>query len=298
MSRNNSMYKEAFNRSLEYIGAMDANTKLLSENELTKLWGISRTTVRAVLSQLDEKNIIRWQGRNKVVLRQPQKQDYFAQEETISTSEKIETQFMEYVFAGDLKPGTILQESDLVREFGVSTSVVREFLIQFSRFGLIEKTPNRHWVMLGFTRKFAIELFEIRKMFELHAIENFFSKETTSNLHRRFISLETAHMHIIENIDEEYLNFPRLDELFHRTISNDLNNRFVDNFFELITVIFHYHYRWDKFQKKHLILEAAQQHMKVIQAVKSGDKELALSAFNEHLQLAKETLLEYVLWDD
>lgn len=34
-------------------------------------------------------------------------------------------------------------ESELAREAGASTVSVREFLIGFSRFGLIEKKPNQ-----------------------------------------------------------------------------------------------------------------------------------------------------------
>lgn len=292
------MYKDAFNRSLDHLGTLEIGAKLPAEIELSKNWGVSRTTVRAVLTQLKEHDIILWEGRYKTVLRIAKKRDYFAHKDTISTSEKIETQFMEYIFGGDLKPGTIIRESDLVRDFGVSISTVREFLIQFSRFGLIEKTPNRHWVLRGFTRTFALELFEIREMFELHAINAFLEKSTESKLHREFFGLQAAHLHIIDNIDDEYLNFPRLDEHFHRTINNGLNNRFVNNFFELISVVFHYHYRWNKLHEKQRILDAAKQHSNIISATKNGDKELAISVFKDHLQLGKKALLESVLWDD
>ncbi|WP_299507349.1 hypothetical protein [uncultured Roseobacter sp.] len=37
----------------------------------------------------------------------------------------------------------------------MSSTVPREFLIRFSRFGLIEKTANHHWVLNGFTRESA-----------------------------------------------------------------------------------------------------------------------------------------------
>jgi DNA-binding GntR family transcriptional regulator len=40
-----------------------------------------------------------------------------------------------------------INELELAREIGVGTSSVREFLIRFSRFGLIEKRPNSHWVL-------------------------------------------------------------------------------------------------------------------------------------------------------
>lgn len=298
MSRNNSMYKDAFNRSLDHIGTLKIDAKLPAENELSRQWQVSRTTIRAVLTQLNERKVILWEGRQKTILRHPKKRDYFAQEETISTRQRVESQFMEYILGGDLKPGTILRESDLVREFGASTSAVREFLIQFSRFGLIEKKPNRHWVLRGFTREFAIELFDMREMFEFRAFNNLLAKGPNSQLHHSIIELEAIHIQIVENIDDEYLKFPRLDVLFHRILINDLNNRFVESFFDLISVIFHYHYRWEKLHEKERILAGAIQHLHIINMLKQGDHELAIEAFKDHLQLAKKTLLESVLWDE
>lgn len=204
---------------------------------------------------------------------------------------------MEHILGGDLKPGTILRESELVREFGASTSVVREFLIRFSRFGLIEKEPNRHWVLRGFTKEFAIELFDVREMFELRAFRAFLSKDPDSAQHTALMALKDEHLQVAENIDAEYLNFPRLDEKFHRLFIDDLRNRFIEDFFELVTVIFHYHYRWNKKDEKKRNAFAIRQHLDVIQAVSNNDNNAALAAFEAHLGEARKTLLNSVSWE-
>ncbi|WP_299732563.1 GntR family transcriptional regulator [uncultured Tateyamaria sp.] len=297
MSRDNSTYKDSLNRSLDYVAALGIENTLPSEVELTQRLGISRTTVRAVLSHLDEVGIISWSGRNKTVLRAPKPADYFAKAETLSTSERVETQFMEYLLGGDLKPGAILHESDMVRAFGASASVLREFLIRFSRFGLIEKEPNRHWVLRGFTRSFAIELFDVREMFELRAFATLTAKGPEGEARARLIALEDAHEAIIADIDAQYLSFPRLDEQFHRVLMEDLGNRFVDDFVELVSVIFHYHYRWNKRDERDRNLAAARQHLAVIRALKAGETDRAMDLFQEHLNAARSTLLSSVPWD-
>jgi len=297
MSRDNSKYKDSLNRSLDFVAALGIADTLPSEVELTQKLGISRTTVRAVLSHLNEIGIINWAGRTKTVLRKPKTSDYFAKEETLSTSERVETQFMEHILGGDLKPGTILHESEMVRAFGASTSVLRESLIKFSRFGLIEKEPNRHWVLRGFTQDFAIELFDVREMFELHAFRNLIEQGAAGHAWQSLIALENAHHKIIGDIDAEYLNFPRLDEQFHRILMVDLNNRFIDDFFELVSVIFHYHYRWNKHDERARNLVAALQHLDVIHALQVGDTEKARAKFQEHLNAARITLLNSVSWD-
>ncbi len=298
MSRDNSTYKEVYNRGLDFVRLIGVRAKLPTEHELSEEWSSSRTTIRAVLSELKEKKIIDWSGRKKTVLRQPRNSDYFSPEETISRSGRVETQFMELVLGGDLRPGAIIRESELVREFGASTSVVREFLIRFSRFGLIEKKPNRHWVLLGFTREFAIELFFMREMFERRAFAHFFELDPENTLRQALLALEGEHRDIIENIQADYLKFPQLDERFHRAFLSCLENRFIDDFFDLVSVIFHYHYRWNRSDEKERNLVAAHQHLVIIEAIKSSDRSAAEAAFEIHLNEARTTLLTSVRWDD
>ena len=298
MSRDNNSYKEVYNRSLDFVRFIGVEAELPTEIALSEEWASSRTTIRAVLAELKEKKIIDWSGRKKTVLRQPTNADYFAHEETRSRSDRVETQFMELILGGDLKPGAIIRESELVRDFGASTSVVREFLIRFSRFGLIEKKPNRHWVLLGFTREFAIELFYIREMFERRAFARFFEFDRRSKLHNSVLALEDEHRRIIEHIDADYLKFPQLDERFHRAFLGCLENRFIDDFFELVSVIFHYHYRWNKHDEKERNQAAAHQHLVVIEAIKASDRSAAETAFEIHLSDARTTLLNSVRWDE
>lgn len=297
MSRDNSTYKESYNGALAYLAGLGVSAALPSEAELTHEWGTSRTTVRAVLARLDQTGIIRWSGRNKTVLRRPTRNDYFALEETISPSERVEARFMAHILGGDLKPGTLLRETELTREFGVSTSVIREFLIRFSRFGLIEKEPNRHWVLRGFTRQFAIEVFEVREMFETRAFGRILALGPHSEVRAVLVEMEADHQRIVDHIDSEYLNFPPLDEGFHHSIIGVLNNRFVDDFFELVSVIFHYHYRWNKRGEPVRNKYAAQQHLAIIRALAQDDDQAALGAFRSHLAEARKTLLDSIAWE-
>ncbi len=297
MSRDKSTYKETFNRALMLVRDIGPQNALPTEAELSANWGASRTTVRAVLSRLDEMGVIAWQGRQKTVLRPPRKSDFFSSEETTSTSDKVETLFMDYILGGDLKPGTILREVELMREFGASTSVVRELLIRFSRFGLIEKKPNRHWVLRGFTQSFATELFEVREMFELRAFSSFLDAGVGSPEQLELIKLKEEHLAIVENIDAQYLDFPRLDEKFHRTLLKRLNNRFVGDFFDLVSIIFHYHYRWKKTDELERNLCAAYEHLSVIEALERGELDVAKARFVEHLGQGRRTLMASVQWD-
>lgn len=297
MSRSNSVYKEAFNRSLGYIADLGRGAQLPPEAELAAVLNSSRTTVRAVLDHLSRTGIIEWEGRRKQVLRAPVRADFFPEDETKSAGEKIEIRFMEYLLGGDPRPGAILRESELAREFGVSSSAIREYLIRFSRFGLIRKEPNRHWVLLGFTRDYADELFDVREMFEIRAIGAFIASGGIEEKSGTLLDMRKAHQALADFIDEDYLRFPRLDEQFHRLFIDRLDNRFIGDFYELISLIFHFHYRWHKGDEKARNLAAAHEHLAVIDALLAADPDAARAAYAKHLQSARRTLMDSVTFD-
>ncbi|WP_424927118.1 FCD domain-containing protein [Amaricoccus tamworthensis] len=297
MSRDNSTFKESYNQVLDVVRDTGISETLPTENSLSESLGVSRTTVRAILTGLDDAGIIRWEGRQKQVLRWPTQADYYGKSETASATEKVSTQFMEYVLNSDLAPGTALHESDLKKKFDVSSSVVREFLIRFSRFGLITKERNRSWVLRGFTRDFAEELFEVREMFELRAFRNLLRQGNESPAQNALTALAPQHESILANIDRDYLAFPRLDERFHRTLIETCDNRFMTDFFEVVAMVFHYHYSWNRIDEKERNLAATLEHLAVIRALEAGDGELAEEAFRGHLRNAKKTMTASALWD-
>lgn len=296
MARSNSVYKETFNLGLDLVAGLGVNANLPPETALAARWKTSRTTVRAVLERFDRIGLIAWEGRQKRVLRQPRPDEYFGAEEVKPTGKKVEAAFMTYILDGDLAPGTILRESELVREFGVSTSALREYLIRFSRFGLIRKEPNRHWVLVGFTRDFAVELFDVREMFEMRAFRRFASEPLSADDRTTLDQLQEEHLALIADIDNDFLSFPRLDERFHEMFLSRMNNRFADDFFELVSLIFHYHYRWRKVDERDRNLAAAREHLRVIRALRAGNQAVAERAFAQHLQTARKTLLKSVTW--
>ncbi len=297
MSRSKSVYKVIHNRCLDVAQSLSVGQDLPPESELADRLDASRTTVRAVLEHLNAIGVIRWNGRSKTIIRLPGPPDYFAEEETLSATERVETAFMEYILSGDLKPGAILRESELAREFAVSHSAIREYLIRFSRFGLIEKKPNRHWVLNGFTRDFAIEVFDVREMFEMRALRDLLRAPLDAGTVAELRTLAQQHKALLDHISDDFLRFPRLDERFHKLITSRLHNRFVDDFFDLVSLIFHFHYRWNKTHEKDRNRVAAIEHLAVIDALLTGDPVLAEAAFRQHLQSARQTLIGSVPWD-
>ena len=291
MSKNNNVYKDAYNRCLALIGGSES---LPSEPELGVALGISRTTVRSILSRMEETGLIAWNKRSKMVLRAPLPDDFFPDAETDSLSQIIERAFMHRLLAGGAEAGMQINEAELAREIGVGTTSVREFLIRFSRFGLIEKRRNSHWVLKGFPRAFASELIEMRGMFELRSARAVTSLDSASPIWRHLDAMEVEHGTLLAEIATRYGEFSDLDERFHKLVHNASYNRFIVDFYDVIAMIFHYHYQWNKTDTRNRNEQAIREHLDYIAALKTRDPRLAEEACRRHLQSARETLLRSI----
>lgn len=288
MAKGNNVYKDAYNRCL---GLLEAAGSLPSEPELGATLGVSRTTVRSVLARMAETGLIAWNKRDKKALRKPCPDDFFPVAETDSPSEIIERSFVRRLLSAGAEAGTQINELEMARELGVGTTSVREFLFRFSRFGLIEKRRNSHWVLKGFTRDFALELTEIREMFELRSAAAFAVLPQDDPAWAELALLESEHHALARAIATRFNEFSELDERFHRLIHRASLNRFIVDFYDVIAMIFHYHYQWNKADERQRNETALQEHLDYIAALRSRDPAKVDAACRRHLNSARQTLL-------
>lgn len=291
MARQNTLFKEAFNR---YAATLTPSAALPSEPDIAAELGVSRSTARAILMRLSEIGIIQWNKREKTVLRQPTPKDLFPEQETSSLHDIIERSFMLRILSDEAQPGMQINELELAREIGTGTTSVREFLIRFSRFGLIEKRPNSHWKLKGFTREFALELADVREMFELHSASEFGRLPADHPAWASLAEIRQEHEWLIENFDTNYRDFSQLDERFHLLIHRASNNRFIADFYDVIAIVFHYHYQWNKAFARERNARAITEHLDYIDALVSRDVARIDAACRNHLGSARQTLLQSI----
>ncbi|MDR3476353.1 MAG: GntR family transcriptional regulator [Devosia sp.] len=289
--KTDTVYKRAFNEMLELVSGSATGAAMPSESELSARIAVSRTTVRKVLRELTERHIVGASGAASIVLRAPTPGDRFPDAETVSTAAQVETRFMEWMLRGDLKPGAAINALELARQFGVSTTGIREFLNRFARFGLIEHRPNARWVFKGFNRDFALELFDIRELFELRSALVFTALPDDSPLWPRLRAIRREHEQLLAEIDTRFHDFSNLDNRFHRLVHDAAHNRFIEDFYDIIAFIFHYHYQWNKALEKQRNRVAILEHLDYIDALLSHDRARVEAACRRHLASARHTLL-------
>jgi DNA-binding GntR family transcriptional regulator len=289
--KTDTVYKRAFNDALDVVSRLREGDALPSENTLAARLRVSRTTVRKVVAALKAGEAVSGSGREKIVHPASAAVRRFPQADTVPMAAQVEERFMEWLLRDNARPGTAINELELARKFGVATTGIREFLNRFQRFGLIEKRPNAGWVFKGFTTSFALELFEIREMFELRSARALAALSDSSQHWHQLDMLRQEHLALLDDIDARYHDFSDLDSRFHRFISSAAPNRFIESFFDIITVIFHYHYQWNKHDERQRNEVAIREHLTYIDALFSRNVAMVELACRAHLASARETLL-------
>ena len=287
----NTVFKRAYNRGLARLPAYAIASDIGSEPSWSRALAVSRTTVRAIFSAFAATGLIAYDGRRKALLRQPVPADFYAEGETEQVGAIVEKQFMQWILHGDCKPGQQINALELSRQFGVSASAVRDYLNRFPRYGLLERRPSGSWVFKGFTQDFAEELCEVRSMFELRSALRFISLADEEPAWAELSRIRNEHLALLKEAETRFTDFSALDERFHRCINDASRNRFVVGFYDVISMIFHYHYQWNKQDERKRNIAAMHEHLTYIDALQRRDASAVTQSCNAHMATARLTLL-------
>ncbi|TQS70044.1 GntR family transcriptional regulator [Rhodobacteraceae bacterium] len=291
MARKDTRFRAAYNLILEYLASLPVGADLPSETGLAEIAGVSRTITRRTLARFEALGLIRWQGRDKVLLRAPTARDRIDELDGAGQNTDLEARFLEWVLRFDVPAYTPLSVAELSRSFDVPQYELKEFLAGLSQFGLVSRRPKGGWMMLGFTKEFAIELSDFRTVLELNAVAHVAEAPIDHPVWAQLEALRAAHLELRTRIDTDYAAFSMLDETFHKALNSVVKNRFIAEFQKVISLIFHYHYMWDKTEQKSRNAAAIDEHLEIITALEARDAEGAQAAARRHLRTSKTTLL-------
>lgn len=293
MSGQSFLIQETVNNILSSLpDTLNGASVVLKDNTLAKRFNVSRTTIRTSIQELEKLGIIKVDGSIKTVIRLPEASDYFDISDQVSTKEEIiEKYFLDLINKGKLLPGHKFSELELAKASGCNTITVREFLIKFSRFGLIDKKPRAKWQMVEFDEKFATELVEFRRILEMNSITKLIAKPQSDPAWKQLSELLDDHKEVLADFDNRYLEFSKLDSRLHYIIQEASENRFFMQFFDVVSLICHYHYQWDKHDEHERNFVALNEHIEILTHLLAHNTSGVLNAMEKHLNTARETLL-------
>jgi DNA-binding GntR family transcriptional regulator len=169
----------------------------------------------------------------------------------------------------ELKPGTLLDETELSREFHLSRSPVRESLIRLSAEGLVETPRNRTSMVSQFDFATLPAYFDaMQLLYRLSARLAALHRTPAQLSHLKEIerSLETAHKEM------DVMGIVRLNREFHALIAEMGGNPFITGWMRSLLdqgqrvfrmYLHHFHDR--------VPLPKLNQHLAMISAIEKGD---------------------------
>jgi DNA-binding GntR family transcriptional regulator len=173
---------------------------------------------------------------------------------------------------GNLKPGSPIQVDKLCQHLEISRTPVRDALIMLECEGFINNPPRRAFSVRGLTIDDVESIYEIIGSLEATALGSIFENigpAEISEMERINADLLDA----IERGDFEY--YHKTNRLFHLIFLHLSRNR------ELIRQVNLYHQRLHDFLRRRYVsdweLEACEEHRQLLDMIKRGDKEAAMS---------------------
>ncbi len=185
------------------------------------------------------------------------------------------------------KDGDSLSELKLSAELGVSRTPVREALMQLELEGLVRNIPNKGAVVVGVSEKDIEDIYAIRIRIEGLAARFCTEKITGEELRALEKLVDLQEFYLFKNDLEQIW---KLDGDFHKIIYDASRSRplrfMLTNFHNYIKRA-----RDISMQAEGRAERTVAEHRSILEAIRSGDGELAEQLTAEHIINAKNNLL-------
>lgn len=180
---------------------------------------------------------------------------------------------------GELAPGVVHSAASLAKDFGVSTSPVREAMLALVDEGLLETVPNRGFRVVAISERDLAEIFELRMMLEVQGV----GRAAEVGLGERLERLQLL-VAVIEKTAREGDVVANLqaDRDFHIALMEATGNRrLADTVARLRdqTRLYNLH----ALAADGRLTDSAAEHRPLLEAVARGDREQAEELMRRHL---------------
>ena len=204
-----------------------------------------------------------------------------------SLEEMVYSRLEEEILTGELACGTALGEIALAKRLGVSRTPIRGALHRLAEEGLVEISPNRGATVIGINVEDLIAIYRIRQRLEGLASSLAAKRITKEEIEKLTEAVELAEFYISKN-DTEHIK--ELDTVFHSIIYRASGSRF------LARTLSELHRKIKSYRKRSLSVpgrleKSESEHREILEAIKSGDADMADKLTSRHVERALENML-------
>jgi DNA-binding GntR family transcriptional regulator len=199
-------------------------------------------------------------------------------------SKKAYDYLFERIVANDFTPGTNIVESEICEKLGMSRTPVREALRRLESEGLVYRIKDVGTMVKEITYEDILEVFEIRILYELHALKSFVEHVPEEEIR----SFEKRLTELCANTDnQEYYN---VDRDLHKSIMRYCSNSRMINNLNTINAQIEKLRRVSATTPQRLS-KSKNEHLSIVRAVCERNYEKARRYLEYHLEEVKNSVI-------
>lgn len=204
---------------------------------------------------------------------------------------EIYTTLFNRIIKGEFPANTRLKEDELAEEFKVSRTPIRETLRLLQQDGLIEILPNRGARVYGFTVDDLEDIYEIRRVLEVLALDFAVPSMSINGLVELREAIEAS-----RDVDDAD-NHAALDARLHGYIIESSRRRRLIN---MLNQLFHLMqtFRELGFRDMQVQKSTYEEHLELIDALSVRDISVAKEVLTRHIRNSKNRILQKVVRSD
>ncbi len=211
-----------------------------------------------------------------------------SQKETLSL--QVYNRIKDGILSLEFPPHSCLQERVLAESLGVSRTPIREALKRLEYEGWFVSNVNGTIQVTNVSHKDVAELFQIRKMVEVEAVNSIFEKANT----RSMVSALSDLIEDMKGFPDDYLQFTKTDLIFHASlIAATDNERLTKIWLNLHEEIIRCGMvAMTSDNRRDLVIE---EHEQIIDSLWHKNKENCLNSLLYHHEMSRKALEEGLL---
>lgn len=204
------------------------------------------------------------------------------------TADQIFQRLIEAILSGELPSGSVVRESRLARTWRISRTPLREAMRRAAENGFIILRPNQAPILRRLTAHDIRDLYDLRRVLELHALELAWAHLRAGDLAALRALATQAKPAGARDWPKRCLKFDlALHGLWMRRCGNSW-----------LVASLEWHYRFLRIFQRWIgqspvsLATAYTQHLGILEALETDDKALALARLRQHIQASAKEVEE------
>jgi len=206
-----------------------------------------------------------------------------------TNAEKAYNRIKGKIITAKMPPGSVINEAQLMEEFSLGRTPIREAIKQLQMENLVMVTPRKGMFVADIAVTDLLQIFEVRVELESFATKLAAQRITVDEISE--LQRLAEDYRVTDLSDKESLI--KLDGEFHSLLAKATHNKFlikeIDYYYNLSLRIWYIALNYAK--PEEIDVNA---HLEILEAIKTGNAEKAEQRMKQHIQDFHKTIKQYI----